>query len=77
MAHATNEQEMLLQNLKDARCDQQTIESCLALFQQKNTSEMKRLLAKHKRQLLETVHIHQKEIDCLDYLVFRLDQSRI
>lgn len=77
MAHATNEQEMLLQNLKDAGCDQQTIESCIALFQQKNTSEMKRLLAKHKRKLLETVHIHQKEIDCLDYLVFRLDQSRI
>lgn len=77
MAHATNTQEMLLQNLKDAGCNQQMIESCVALFQQKNTSEMKRLLAKHKRKLLETVHIHQKEIDCLDYLVFRLDQSRI
>jgi uncharacterized protein Smg (DUF494 family) len=77
MAHATNEQEMLLQNLKDAGCDQQTIKNCLALFQQKNTSEMKRLLAKHKQKLLETIHIHQKEIDCLDYLIFRLDQSRI
>lgn len=77
MAHALNEQEMLLQNLKDSGCDQQTIESCLILFQQRNTSEMKILLAKHKQKLLETVHIHQKEIDCLDYLVFRLNQIHI
>lgn len=77
MAHATNTQEMLLQNLKDAGCNQQMIESCVALFQQKNTSEMKRLLAGHRRELLEAVHIHQKEIDCLDYLVFKLDQCRI
>lgn len=35
MAHATNEQEMLLQNLKDAGCSQQMIESCVTLFQQK------------------------------------------
>lgn len=74
MAHTANTREMLLQNLKDAGCSQQMIESCVALFRQKNTLEMKRLLAKHKRALLEAVHIHQKEIDCLDYLVFRLDQ---
>lgn len=77
MAHATNTQEILLQNLKDAGCSQQMIESCVTLFQQKNISAMKRLLAKHRRELLEVVHIHQKEIDCLDYLVFRLDQSRV
>lgn len=77
MAHATNTLEMLLQNLKDAGCDQQMIENCVEMFQQKNILEMKRLLAKHKRKLLETVHIHQKEIDCLDYLVFRLDQNQI
>lgn len=74
MAHGTNDRELLLQNLKDAGCGQHMIESCVALFQQENTLEMKRLLAKHRRELLEAVHVHQKEIDCLDYLVFRLDQ---
>lgn len=58
MAHATNTQEMLLQNLKDAGCSQQMLESCVALFLPKNTLEMKRLLAGHRRELLEAIHIH-------------------
>ena len=53
MAHATNEQEMLLQKLKDAGCSPKMIESCVILFQQNNTSEMKRLLAGHRLELLE------------------------
>lgn len=77
MAHASNEREMLLQNLKDAGCDQQLIDYCLLLFQQNNISEMKRILANYKRKLLETLHMYEKEIDCLDYLMFRLEQSHI
>lgn len=77
MAHATNRQELLLQNLQDAGCNQQMIDACVVLFQKNNILKLKQLLAGHRRELLDTVHLRQKEIDCLDYLVFMLDKKRI
>lgn len=76
MAHASDQQGLLLQNLKDAGCDTETIEQCMSLSKKSDVKAMLRLLSRHKRALLAAVHERQKEIDCLDYLVFKLEHDQ-
>ena len=76
MAHASDYRALLLQNLEDAGCDDETIQSCMSQFLRNNSAGMLRVLSQHKHKLLDTVHTCQKEIDCLDYLMFRLEHGK-
>ena len=70
MAEASDTKQFLYQNLKDAGCDSEILKQCLALVLDRNISELLNLLAKHRKHLLDQVHIRHKEIDCLDYLIY-------
>ncbi len=59
--------------MKDAGCDSQTIQRFLEL----QTEQQLKLLSLHRKQLLDQVHQGEKCIDCLDYLVYLLEKSRI
>lgn len=72
MAEAKDIHGSIYQNLIDAGCSRQMAECCMALIQERDMPELFRQLSKHRRHLLDQVHIHQKEIDCLDYLVYAL-----
>ncbi|MDD2959116.1 MAG: hypothetical protein PHE06_10230 [Lachnospiraceae bacterium] len=74
MPEATDSMELLLQNLKDAGCDEKMISQCMALATSKQLSEILLKLKKHKKQLLDIVHSGQKEIDCLDYLIYSVSK---
>lgn len=76
MAHASDHRGLLLQNLVDAGCDDETIQSCMSQFLRKDFAGMLRILSQHKSKLLNKVHTCQKEIDCLDYLMFRLEHKK-
>ena len=67
---------ILRQNLIDAGCDQETVQRCIDLAQGKRGAELRRILARHRRTLLDAVHAEQKKIDCLDYLVYRMNKDR-
>lgn len=62
------DKDKITQNLKDAGCKKLLIEQILAL----DLKEQLKLLAKHRANLLDELHKNQKQIDCLDYLVFNL-----
>lgn len=62
----------IVQNLKDAGCSQETIDCCLACLEAGQKEELLKRLEKHRKGLLEQVHKGQKQIDCLDYLVFQI-----
>lgn len=65
----------LIQNLKDAGCDAQTIENFMSdLHKGKEESSLKRL-AIHRKKLLDSIHKEQKQIDCLDYLVYQMSKT--
>ena len=65
----------LIQNLKDAGCDAQTIENFMSdLHSGKEESSLKRL-AIHRKKLLDSIHKEQKQIDCLDYLVYQMNKT--
>lgn len=65
----------ILQNLKDADCDSNLIKKFFELDKDNNTKEQLKLLAKHRRELLNLLHLSQKKIDCLDFLIFNLKQQ--
>lgn len=65
----------LNRNLHDAGCDPLTIEMILKLHSKGKREEELRLLQRHRRTLLAEVHKNQKNIDCLDFLIFKLGQE--
>ena len=65
----------LRRNLKDAGCGAALTEKFL---EQKKNGDIRgqlRILAEHRRSLLEKLHAEQKKMDCLDYLVFNIQQQ--
>lgn len=70
-----NSKEAIEQNLKDAGCDCDTITCFMNCNEKGYKDEQKYLLAKHRKKLLEQVHESQKCIDCLDYLVYQIDNK--
>lgn len=68
--------EAIIQNLKDAGCDSDTIEKFMADLQTgKEANGLKRLAA-HRKNLLDSLHREQKCIDCLDYLVYQMKEAK-
>lgn len=75
MAEASDIQGILYQNLGDAGCDRETVQRCMTLSQSGKTAELLRLLAGHRKALLDAVHRNQKQLDCLDYLIYQTEKS--
>ncbi len=68
--------ESIIQNLKDAGCDSETIKHFMEDLQKgKEASGLKRLAA-HRKNLLDSLHREQKCIDCLDYLVYQMKKAK-
>ena len=60
--------ESIMQNLLDAGCDAQFADT---FFREDSQSQLK-LLSCHRCRLLDTIHAHQKQLDCLDYLIYSI-----
>ena len=74
-AFFNQESEAIVQNLKDAGCSSDTISDFMEDIEGGNTAEGLRLLALHRRSLLDHLHEEQKRIDCLDYLVWQMEKQ--
>ncbi len=65
--------ESIRQNLIDAGCDEDFIsrfDCCLC-----DEKQCEKLLAQHRRELLDEVHAKEDNISCLDYLVYRMKRE--
>lgn len=67
--------ESIIQNLKDAGCDSETIENFMADLQEGKEANGLKQLAAHRKNLLDSLHREQKCIDCLDYLVYQMRKA--
>lgn len=76
MAEAHDTHGSIYQNLIDAGCSEETIKQCMVLVYEKNTPALLRQLSIHRKHLLDKVHVHQNEIDCLDYLIYKLKKQK-
>lgn len=77
MAKATDTQGIIYQNLKDAGCDDVLTEKCMAFLESGDAGDMLPLLKKYKHGLLGKVRKEQKQIDCLDFLIYKLQKETI
>ena len=64
--------EAVIQNLKDAGCGQDTVERCVACMEQGKKDALLKHLAAHRKKLLHKIHEEEKQIACLDYLVYQI-----
>jgi len=73
----------VIQNLEDAGCAPDVIECCMDYMEQGQKSELLKRLDEHRKGLLNRVHkakllsengvcLEEKQIDCLDYLVYQI-----
>ena len=59
-------------NLIDAGCDEKFIEKYDCCCDKK---ACEKLLAQHRKELLGEIHAKEKNIDCLDYLVYTMNKQ--
>ncbi len=64
-----------VQNLEDANCNSDLISKFLEYEKENQTAEQLKLLTNHRKILLDSLHKNQKQIDCLDYLIFNIKQN--
>lgn len=67
--------EDVVQNLKDAGCDEEKIKCFMEYVKHGNIIRGLALLEEHRRFLLEQVHLEERQISCLDYLVYKIKQE--
>lgn len=75
MAEANDVYGSIYQNLIDAGCDEQTTEQCMIFVKEGNVLKILSVLLKYRVSLLNSVHIGQKQIDCLDFLIYKIKNT--
>ncbi|MCM1087525.1 MAG: hypothetical protein NC419_05165 [Muribaculaceae bacterium] len=68
--------EDVIQNLKDAGCNQETIKCFMECMEQDDVSGQMHLMEEHRKCLLNKVHEEEKKITCLDYLVYQVERNK-
>lgn len=66
-------EENIRQNLIDAGCDEEFIKRFDCCICDKKQCE--KMLANHRKELLQEVHEKEDNISCLDYLVYKMKQE--
>lgn len=72
MAKEKERYKNIVQNLKDAGCDPETVIVFLKLCEDGKTGHQLCLLAEHRKNLLTGIHREQTKLDCLDYLIHKI-----
>ncbi len=66
----------LERNLEDAGCSDEIVQQFME-FQDKGEEEKQLLLlSDYRKSLLDQIHREEKKIDCLDYLVYRIQKKQ-
>lgn len=76
MGEYTDDVHSIIQNLEDAGCDKQTVERFMELREAGEKKGQLMLLETHRRSLMQKVHKHEKQINCLDFLVYQMRKGR-
>ena len=71
-----NADKALCANLRDAGCGARTVERFLALEEAGAREEQFLLLSSRRRRILERIHRAERQIDCLDYLLYKLKDEQ-
>ena len=65
----------LIQNLEDAGCGSETILEVCRLYNNGRVQDAVKTLRKHRCTLMDRLHESQERVDCLDFLVWRMEKA--
>lgn len=65
----------IIQNLKDAGCEEKAIDNFIQYYRSGEIKKGLKVLSLHRQRLLDEIHGGQRRIDCLDYLIYELNQA--
>lgn len=77
MADFSDRYGIVFQNLIDAGCDKAAAEKCTQIILGGGIDQAVRILEKHRSCLPDEVHTNKKRIDCLDFLIYKIEKSEI
>ena len=77
MPNAADTRAVIEENLKDAGFDADNIHRCMDMLSHGSYDELYKFLASHRKDLLDSVHESTKQLDCLDYLVYKLRKTEV
>lgn len=66
----------VIQNLIDAGCTQEMAEYIMIQLDEDDIEALLKALEQHRSCLLSLVHEKEKQIDCLDYLVYQIKRNK-
>lgn len=61
------------ETLTDAGCDKAMIDDFIKISE--NDKRMSKWLDERRNEILDKVHKHTKELDCLDFLIYQIRKS--
>jgi len=70
-----SEQDIII-NLRDAGCSEERITEFLRCRETKTVEDQVRLLRRYRGELMDALHDSQRRVDCLDFLVNRLEKQK-
>lgn len=70
-----NDENSVRQNLIDAGCCEKEISDFFDKLKDDDIKEIKNQLSTHRSLLLDKLHQQQKCIDCLDYLIYKIEKE--
>ncbi|WP_102265997.1 hypothetical protein [Massilicoli timonensis] len=66
----------VMQNLIDAGCSKDMIDDLMKQLAEDDMESLLQMLEQHRACLLSMVHQKEKQIDCVDYLVYQIKRSK-
>lgn len=63
------------QNLKDAGCEEAFIDRFFLTLENRRSKEAVQQLRCRRNELLDEIHCSQHKLDCLDYLIRKLESQ--
>lgn len=76
MKRYLDDEKAVRQNLVDAGCSEKDIDELMEKLKKGDVMCCMKKLANHRVDLLDDLHRHQKCIDCLDYLVYKIEKEK-
>ncbi len=70
------QKERMIRNMEDAGCGEDLIQRFLHCYHTGDIKGGLRILSSHRQVLLDAIHKEEKEIDCLDYLVWQIEKEQ-
>ncbi len=72
-----NKKEDIIENLRDAGCDEEDITCFIHEFCNGNQRIGVKRLREYRAELLANIHAEQEKIDCLDYFLYKLEKNEV